>query len=86
MAKARPQVPIIAFTPNESTFNRLAFAWGVQPHIVLFVNTVEEMFRCVEESLRNSGKVILGQQVVLVCGFPIGNMCPPNMVLLHTLS
>jgi pyruvate kinase len=86
MAKSRPCVPILAFTPEERTYRRLALAWGIQPHIVPFVNTVEEMFQCVEASLRESGMVKSGQQVVLVCGFPIGEMRPPNMVLLHTVG
>jgi pyruvate kinase len=86
MAKARPQVPILAFTPVESTFRRLTLAWGVEPHIVAFVDTVEEMYQCVETALRETGTVKPGQQVVLVCGFPIGEMRPPNMVLLHTVG
>jgi len=86
MAKSRPCVPILAFTPEEFTYRRLALAWGVQPHIVPFVDTVEEMFQCVETALRDSGLVKPGQQVVLVCGFPIGEMRPPNMVLLHTIG
>jgi pyruvate kinase len=86
MAKSRPCVPILAFTPEERTYNRLALAWGVQPYIVPFVNTFEEMFQCVEAALRDSGIVKPGQQVVLVCGFPIGEMRPPNMLLLHTVG
>jgi pyruvate kinase len=86
MAKSRPRVPIMAFTPEEGTYRRLALAWGVRPIIVPFVDTVEEMFRCVETALRDSGMVKPGQQVVLVCGFPIGDMRPPNMVLLHSVS
>lgn len=86
MAKSRPRVPVLAFTPEEHTYHLLALAWGVQPHIVPFVDTVEEMFDCVEMSLRASGMVKTGQQVVLVCGFPIGEMRPPNMVLLHTIG
>ena len=86
MAKSRPCVPVLAFTPEERTYSRLALAWGVQPHIVPFVNTVEDMFHCVEDALRDSGMVKPGQQIVLVCGFPIGEMRPPNMVLLHTVQ
>ena len=86
MAKSRPRVPVLAFTPEERTYRRLALVWGVQPYIVPFVDNVEEMFRCVETALRASGTVKPGQQVVLVCGFPIGEMRPPNMVLLHTVG
>jgi pyruvate kinase len=85
MAKTRPRVPILAFTSEVRTYRRLALAWGVQPQIVPFVDTVEAMFYCVETALRNSGTVKPGQQVVLVCGFPIMEMRQPNMVLLHTL-
>jgi pyruvate kinase len=86
MAKSRPCVPILAFTPEDRTYRRLALAWGVQPHIVPFVDTVEEMFQCVEAALQDTGRVKPGQQIVLVCGFPIGDMRPPNMVLLHTVG
>lgn len=86
MAKARPRVPIMAFTSELRTYHRLALAWGVQPHIVPLVDTVEAMFHCVETALRDSGTVKSGQQVVLVCGFPIMEMRQPNMVLLHTLG
>jgi pyruvate kinase len=86
MSKSRPCVPILAFTPEKRTYQRLALAWGVQPHIVPFVDTVEEMLECVEAALRSSGSVKTGQQVVLVCGFPIGEMRPPNMLQLHTVS
>jgi len=86
MAKARPKVPILAFTSEERTYHRLALAWGVQPHIVPLVNTVEAMFHCVEAALRESAIVKPGQQIVLVCGFPIMEMRQPNMVLLHTIS
>jgi pyruvate kinase len=86
MAKSRPCVPILAFTPEKRTYHRLALAWGVDPHIVPFVDTVEEMLQCVETALRRSGTVKAGQQVVLVCGFPIGEMRPPNMLQLHTVS
>jgi pyruvate kinase len=86
MAKARPNVPILAFTPEMRTYNRLAMAWGVKPQTVPFMETVEEMFRCVEGSLRETGSVKPGQQVVLVCGFPLKEMRTPNMAMLHTLE
>jgi len=76
----------LAFTPEERTYGRLALAWGVRPHIVPFVDTVEGMFQCVEETMRKSGSVKPGQQVILVCGFPIGEMRQPNMLLLHTVN
>ncbi|RME90392.1 MAG: pyruvate kinase, partial [Anaerolineae bacterium] len=86
MSKTRPRVPILAFTPEERTYRRLAFLWGVRPRLVPFARTMEEMIAHVEEALRESGSVQPGQQVVLVAGFPIGAMRPPNMALLHTVG
>ncbi|MFH1907238.1 MAG: pyruvate kinase, partial [Chloroflexota bacterium] len=86
MAKARPCVPILAFTPEMHTYRRLAMLWGVIPQIVPFADTLEEMLAHVETALRASGSVQPGQQVVLISGFPVGAMRPPNMALLHTLG
>ena len=86
MAKARPCVPILAFTPEPQTYQRLAIMWGVTPYIVPFADTVEEMIAHVETALRVSGIVQPGQQVVLISGFPVGAMRPPNMALLHTVG
>ncbi|MBU2610211.1 MAG: pyruvate kinase, partial [Chloroflexi bacterium] len=86
MAKARPCVPILAFTPEMQTYRRLAMFWGVIPQIVPFADTLEEMLAHVETALRASGSLQPGQQVVLISGFPVGAMRPPNMALLHTLG
>jgi pyruvate kinase len=86
MSKIRPRVPIIAFTPNQDTYGRLTFLWGVRPQQVEFVNTIEEMLEHVEADLLRFQVVQPGDQVVLVCGFPVGAVRPPNMALLHTIG
>lgn len=85
MSKARPGVPILAFTPEESTYRRLALVWGVTPYIVPFADTVEAMIGHVEAALKASGTVQSGQQVVLVAGYPLQEIRPPNMAFLHTV-
>ncbi len=86
MAKARPGVPILACTPEEHTYRRMALMWGVIPQCVPFTDTVEGMIAHVESALKASGVVEKGSQVVLIAGFPVGAMRPPNMALLHTVS
>jgi pyruvate kinase len=86
ISKIRPRVPILAFTPEQTTFYRLAFLWGVRPQLVPFVNSLEEMIAHVDAALMNSDVVDQGEQVVLVCGFPVGAIRPPNMALLHTVG
>lgn len=85
-SKARPEVPIFAFTPNEKTFRRLNMYWGVTPYLVPFSNSLEDMINHVEDKLIKIMNFKPGQKVVLVSGFPIGAMRSTNLALLHTIS
>ncbi len=85
MSKARPSKRILAFTPDQETYNQLTFLWGVQPYLSNYANTMEDMIAEVDAALLQSG-IQSGQQVVLICGYPVGAQRPPNMALLHTVS
>ncbi|NPV86410.1 MAG: pyruvate kinase [Anaerolineae bacterium] len=86
MSKARPRVPIMAFTPNVKTFQRLGMYWGVTPFLVPYASTVEDMLSIIEQEALASSKVKAGQQVILISGLPVGAMRPPNLALLHTIG
>jgi pyruvate kinase len=86
LSKARPCVPVLAFTPVEGTYQRLAIGWGVESHHVPWADTVEEMIIHVEKALKEKGKVPAGRQVVIVSGFPVRDFPQPNMALLHTVG
>jgi pyruvate kinase len=86
VSKSHPNVPILAFTPELETCRRLSFLWGVLPRLVPFSNTMEDMLRHVDAAMLQNEMVKLGQQVVLVCGFPVGALRTPNMALLHTVG
>ena len=85
VSKIRPAKRILAFTPDIRTYRKLAFLWGVYPQLVPFAYTLEEMIGYVDKALMQSG-IKQGDQVVVVCGFPVGAMRPPNMALLHTVG
>ena len=86
MSKTRPRVPVLAFTPEERTYRRLAMYWGIIPSRVPFADTVERMLRHVETGLMAATAIEPGEQVVIVAGFPVGAMRPPNFLLLHTVG
>jgi hypothetical protein len=46
---------------------------------------MDEMIAYVDATLLQSG-IQSGQQVVLICGYPVGAQRPPNMALLHTVG
>ncbi|MEW5868935.1 MAG: pyruvate kinase [Chloroflexota bacterium] len=86
LSKTRPEVDILAFTPSPYTFARLNLYWGVHPHLVPQVNTIEAMIQAVESAMLAAHHVQPGQQVVLICGYPIAEARPTNLALLHTVG
>lgn len=85
-SKARPEVPIIAFTPSENTYGILGMYWGVDPYLVPFSDTLENMIQHVEKTLLSLPDIQQGQKVVMISGFPIGAMRSTNLALLHTIG
>jgi pyruvate kinase len=86
VSQARPDVPILALTPELRTYRRLAFLWDVKPYLVPFAHSLEEMLGSLESVAAREAMLKPGQQVVVVCSFPVGEVRPPNMALLHTLG
>lgn len=86
MSKARPRVPVIAFTPDHTTLMKIAFYWGVHPNMLKRVNSIEEMLESVDSAMVASTPIKAGQQVVVISGFPVGSSRLPNLALLHTIG
>ena len=85
MSKIRPRVPILAFTHDRQTYTRLAFLWGVRPLLIPYADSLETMLHQVDAALP-ADTARPGDQVVVVCGYPVGAMGAPNMALLHTVG
>jgi pyruvate kinase len=86
MSKARPDAPILAFTPNPATYRRLTMLWGVIPSLVAPADSAEAMIGLVESALLESGPIHPGEQVILVASLPMALSGPPNFLLLHTIG
>jgi len=86
MSKNRPQVPILAFTPVQETYQRLNMMWGVSPFLVANVDSIDDMLHAIETTIVDSGMVQSGQQVVLICGYPVSEQRAANLALLYTVG
>lgn len=86
MSKTRTTLPILAFTPEIESANRMNLFWGVRPYLVPHVTSLEEMVQVVEKTMLSDGNIQPGQQVVMICGFPIPAIKPTNLVLLHKVG
>lgn len=86
MSKASPRVPIYGLTPEIDTYNRMAMYWGVTPLMVELSNSVDAMLANLEAAALSSTSIKPGQQVVVISGYPIGAMRPPNLAMLYTVG
>jgi len=86
MSKARPRVPIYAFTPEMRTYQQMGLFWGVTPLLVPYADTLETMIKHVETAIATTTNLKRGQQVVLISGFPVGAFRQPNLAMLYTLG
>lgn len=84
VSKGRPTVPIIAFSPVETTRRRLALVWGVQPRVLNERATVEEeVINLATAYLIGQGLAVPGDRVVLVYGAPLNVKGTTNVVRVH---
>jgi len=86
MSKARPNVPIFAFTPELKTYHQMGLFWGVNPLLVPYADTLETMIKHVETAIATATDLKPGQKVILISGFPVGALRQPNLALLYTLG
>jgi pyruvate kinase len=64
----------------------MSLYWGVKPYLVSQVQTLEEMLQVVESAMVVSTAIQPGQQVVVLCGFPVDAIRLTNMAILHTVE
>ncbi len=85
VAKYRPRRPILAPTPLEQTYLRLALTWGVTPLLCDPMENTDEMIAQALEAARRSGLVQPGQKIVVTAGVPLGVPGATNMVKAEVL-
>lgn len=85
MSKAKPTVPIYAFTARLTSYRWLGICRGVTPMRVPHADTLETMITHVETAVSVATDLCKGDQVVVVSGFPVGAFSAPNLALLYTI-
>ena len=86
MARLRPSVPMLAFTPEPKTQKRLALSWGVEARVVDRVETADDMVNLVDKALKDEGRVVDGDYIVVVSGTPVGVPGTTNSIFVHKVG
>lgn len=86
MSRLRSSIPVLAFTPVESTRQALTLSWGTESFLVPMVGHTDDMIRQVDKALMESGRIDEGERVVIVAGSPPGVAGHTNMVRVRRIG
>ncbi|MFC7406776.1 pyruvate kinase [Georgenia alba] len=86
MSRLRSPLPLLAFTPDPDTRNRLAVTWGIQTYLVPEVSHTDDMVNQVDQVLQTTGMASEGDRVVIVAGMPPGQAGSTNSIRVHKIG
>ncbi|MEN3287984.1 MAG: pyruvate kinase [Bradyrhizobium sp.] len=80
VARERPNLPIVAITPNMTTGRKLSVVWGVHCVVAEDARDQDDMVSRAGSIAFRDGFVRAGQRVLIVAGVPLGTPGTTNMV------
>ncbi|MBN1295266.1 pyruvate kinase [bacterium] len=86
ISRERPDIPIIALTPDSAVYRQMALVWGVRPMLIPFDPLLDILEKKISLLAAERGLAQPGQQVVMVGGHPLPAKEPTNFLKILTVS
>ncbi|WP_100812954.1 pyruvate kinase [Microbacterium lacus] len=86
MSRLRPNIPMLAFTPEPAIRRRMALTWGIQSTLVEHVAHTDRMFIQVDDYLLSNDLASVGDKVVVISGSPPGIVGSTNDIRVHKVG
>ncbi|WP_416978465.1 pyruvate kinase [Streptomyces sp. T028] len=86
LSRYRSPIPLLAFTPEQSTRSQLSLTWGSETFLVPPVGSTDAMVDQVDELLLKYGRCQKGDVIVITAGSPPGVSGSTNMVRVHRVG
>jgi pyruvate kinase len=80
ISRYRPAMPVLALTPDAKVAGRLLLYWGLRPHLVGKLTTVDEGFSLGAQIAEETGVASPGDLIIIAAGVPIGQAGTTNML------
>ncbi len=80
IARTRPQVPVLALTPNPEVQRQLGLVWGIYPHLAPDPKDTDDMVAIALREVRALGLAQVGDRVVIAAGVPFGVRGTTNLL------
>ncbi len=85
IASYRPEVPILAMTPEPMTCRQLALVWGVVPTLTDHYPTYDAMLPITRETILRLGLAATGDRVVVTAGVPFDVAGTTNLLKIEAV-
>ncbi len=86
VSRLRPQMPIIALTPEETNYHQLALNWGVIPFFQKGCQDTSQAFSCLSQFALKQGLIRFGDLVVVTAGANFGIKGSTNMMMVESIG
>lgn len=83
LARLRPRIPMLAFTPEPGILRRMALTWGITSTLSEPVTHTDLMFIQADEFLLGNGLAEVGDKIVVISGSPPGIIGSTNDIRIH---
>ncbi|MFZ4841614.1 MULTISPECIES: pyruvate kinase [Mycetocola] len=85
-SRLRSRIPVLGFTPLESTLRRMQLNWGVEGRLIETVTHTDAMFGQVDDALLGEEIAEQGDKVVVISGSPPGISGSTNDLRVHRIG
>jgi pyruvate kinase len=79
-ARERPEAPIIALTPQESTARKLSLVWGLHCVLTEDAHDLDDVVSRAAEIAQREGFAQAGERIVVTAGVPLGTPGATNLL------
>jgi pyruvate kinase len=79
-ARERPEAPIIALTPQESTARKLSLVWGLHCVLTEDAHDLDDVVERAAEIAQREGFAQPGERIVVTAGVPLGTPGATNLL------
>lgn len=86
VSKFRPGVPIVGFTVKEDVRRRMNLYWGINPHIMRFPRSTDEMIAETEKAMLEKKLVKKGDSLAIIATSPFTLGGKTNIMKLHKVG
>ena len=86
MSKARPFVPILAYTPDAAAMRRLHLYWGVTPIFAPNISSRTELSIISSKYMVDQGLVKAGDKIIVISGTSFGQVGAADAITVTTIT